>query len=149
MPFGRIFSCHVWSLFPLLSHDGCIMKAWLSSSISSCLRTATLGQFAKQGSSYWCLIEDLRVQKKLCILHWKVASYQSSHSMGIKQDWNMVIVGMTINTKTTKGEIGEDLEKSRLLAFQLFSLTSTIEKWPSGNAQRLEVPVATSSELNK
>jgi hypothetical protein len=23
----------------------------------------------------------------------------------------MVIVGMTINTKTTKGEIGEDLEK--------------------------------------
>jgi len=69
--------------------------------------------------------------------------------MGIKQEWNMVIVGMTINTKTTKGEISEDLEKSRLLAFQLFSLTSTIEKWPSGNAQRLEVPVATSSELNK
>ncbi len=50
----------------------------------------------------------------------------------------MVIVGMTINTKTTKGEIGEDLEKSRLLAFQLFSLTSTIEKWPSGNAKELK-----------
>jgi hypothetical protein len=28
-------------------------------------------------------------------------------------------------------------------------LTSTIEKWASVNAQRLEVPVATSSELNK
>jgi hypothetical protein len=37
----------------------------------------------------------------------------------------------------------------RLLAFQLYALTSTIEKWASGNAQRLEVPVATSSELNK
>jgi len=61
----------------------------------------------------------------------------------------MVIVGMTINTKTTEGETGEDLEKSRLLAFQLYALTSAIEKWASGNAQRLEVPVATSSELNK
>jgi hypothetical protein len=31
----------------------------------------------------------------------------------------------------------------------MYALTSTIEKWASGNAQRLEVPVATSSELNK